>query len=460
MEELRSILISQRRFFQGGHTLDLRSRRSSLKGLLKAIRQAEPDILQALHQDLRKSAAEAMATEVCLVDAELRHVMRHLKDWASAEKLETPLISFPAKVWSQPEPLGQCLVMSPWNYPYLLTLLPVISAIAAGNCVVVKPSEHAPATARVIERLLSQAFPAQHLKVILGDADIASMLTREKWDHLFFTGSTELGRKVMAAAAPHLTPVTLELGGKCPALLLEDADFAAAGKRIAWGKLLNSGQTCIAPDYVLVPRQHRDAFLNAYIQSVRSFYGDDARLSPDYGRIIHHRHWQRLKGLLEGQVILHGGRSDEEDLYLEPTVVAVQDYSPALMREEIFGPILPVLCYDDLEVTLQELSRQPKPLAAYLFTQDRAREAAVLPRLAAGSIGINDVIVQTVGAIPFGGVGDSGMGRYHGKAGFETFSNRKIIMRRPASLELPMRYPPYRTPVDVLRKVFRVLLHS
>jgi aldehyde dehydrogenase (NAD+) len=354
--------------------------------------------------------------------------------------------------------LGCVLVIGPWNYPFQLTLQPLVSALAAGNAVVLKPSEHAPHTAELIARLMPLAFPSELVQVVTGDGAVAAELLQQRFDHVFFTGGARVGRLVLAAAAPHLTPVTLELGGKSPAIVLDDADLAVTARRLVWGKVLNAGQTCIAPDHLLVTPGVREPLIAAMAEALGSFYGKDPLASPDLGAIVNAAQFERLQGLLEGarnrgQVLL-GGRSDPARRRLEPTLVAVESADDPLMQEEIFGPILPVLTVPHLEAALAQVRSRPKPLALYLFSNDAAAQHRTLTSTSSGGVCFNDVVMQAgVAGLPFGGVGESGMGTYHGRAGFLTFSHQRSVLQRPFWLDLPFRYPPYAGKLGLVKRL-------
>jgi aldehyde dehydrogenase (NAD+) len=359
----------------------------------------------------------------------------------------------------QSEPFGVVLILGPWNYPLQLLVSPLVSAIAAGNCVALKPSELAPRTAEAIARLIRDCFEERLVTVVNGGPDVAEALLRQRFDKIFFTGSTRVGRLVMEAAAKHLTPVTLELGGKCPAIVCADASLALAARRIAWGKFLNAGQTCVAPDFVLVAREARDPFLAAMRKVLPEFYGDDAARSEDYGRIVNRAHFERLVSYLQDGKAVHGGRHDAKDLFIAPTILANVSPDAAVMQEEIFGPILPVLEFDKLDHALALLRGRPTPLALYVFTRDRATEARVLAEARSGGACVNDVVSHMIGpGLPFGGLGASGMGAYRGRAGFEAFSHQRAVLRRATWPDLPFRYPPQKLSLAGLKRVMRFLL--
>lgn len=451
----------QRCFYQTGATLPLAFRREQLQQLARALARHETSLLAALGKDLGKSPFQGYTTELGLVHAEIRHTLRNLPRWTRAQRGRTPWLVAPARGWVQLEPLGVALILGPWNYPAQLLLAPLVSAIAAGNCVMLKPSELAPNTAAAIESLVEDAFPDRFVAVAAGAAEVAEALLHERFDKIFFTGSSRVGRLVMAAAARHLTPVTLELGGKCPAIVCADAAVALAAKRIAWGKFMNAGQTCVAPDFLLVHRRIYDPFLAALQASVHRFYGEDAARSSDYGRIVNSRHFVRLVSYLQDGKIAFGGQHDAQSLFLAPTILTEVLPDAPVMQEEIFGPILPVLTFDHWDDMVKLLRNRPTPLAAYLFTQDRATEARLVAEVRSGGICVNDVFSHMIGSgLPFGGQGESGMGNYHGQAGFETFSHARAVLRRSTWLDLPFRYPPQRLSLAGVKRALRLLLGS
>ena len=351
------------------------------------------------------------------------------------------------------------LIIGPWNYPAQLLLTPLASAIAAGNCVVLKPSELAPRTAEAITALVRENFAEEFVSVASGGPEVAEALLRERWDKIFFTGSTRVGRVVMAAAAKHLTPVTLELGGKCPAIVCADAPVGLAARRIAWGKFMNAGQTCVAPDFVLVSRGRREAFVAALKKAIQEFYGDDPSRCEEYGRIVNARHFERLVSYLGDGKVVHGGERKAKDLYLAPTILAEVAPDSPVMQEEIFGPVLPVLEFDNLDQALAMLRERPIPLAFYVFTPDRATQARVVAETRSGGVCVNDVVSHMVGSgLPFGGLGESGMGAYHGRAGFDAFTHCRAVMRLATWLDAPFRYPPAKFSLAGLKRAYRFLI--
>jgi aldehyde dehydrogenase (NAD+) len=457
--DFAATLQRQRGFFQSGATRPLEFRRTQLRKLHDAVVAHEAALLAALHDDLRKSPHEAYTTEIGLVLSELRHALRHLPSWMRPRHRRTPLLAWPSRGFIRPEPFGVALVIGPWNYPLQLLLSPLVGAMAAGNCAVLKPSEFAPHTAAVVARLMGATFSQDYIAVVQGDQGAGEALLREKFDHIFFTGSTSVGRAVMAAAARNLTPVTLELGGKCPCVVCADAPLDITARRIVWGKFMNAGQTCVAPDFVLVDRRIGDDFLQTLKQAVREFYGDAPQKSPDYGRIVNRKHQDRLTGYLGSGQIAHGGEHDGNDLYLAPTILTGVPTDAPVMQEEIFGPILPVLEFTTLDDALTLLRNRPTPLALYLFTKDRAAQDRVLAETRSGGVCLNDTVTHMVGKnLPFGGLGESGLGAYHGEASFACFTHYRSVLRRSFVFDSKLRYPPPRVTLATLKRALRFLL--
>ena len=457
--EFAVIVQRQRAFFQTGATRPIEFRRAQLEKLSAALARHEATLLATLHTDLRKSPGQAYTSEIGLLQAEIRCALKRLANWTTPSRRRTPWFVAPSRGWVQPEPFGGALILGPWNYPAQLLLTPLVSAVAAGNCVMLKPSELAPRTAEAIATLVKETFAENFISIFNGSVDAAEALLRERFDKIFFTGSTRVGRSVMVAAAKHLTPVTLELGGKCPAIVCGDAAIEQAAKRIAWGKFMNAGQTCVAPDFVLVQRGVRETFVIALKKSLREFYGEDASKSADYGRIVNAPHFARLVNYLRDGKIIHGGEQDAKDLFLSPTILTEVLPGSPVMQEEIFGPILPVLDFDNLDDALARLRGRPSPLALYVFTRNRATEARVLAETRSGGVCVNDVVAHMIGTgLPFGGLGESGMGAYHGRAGFDTFSHSRAVVRRATWLDTPFRYPPERLSLRGLKRAMRVLL--
>lgn len=448
--------LTQKEYFQSGATLPLEFRLVQLRSLYRGIKRFEPQILEALRSDLGKSAEESYMSEIGMCLTEIRHTARHLREWSRPQRVPTPLMHFPGSSRIVREPRGVCLIIAPWNYPFLLAVGPMISAIAAGNCVTLKPSEYAPATAAVLEKMLDVCFEGRFCRTVTGGAEVSAAETARPYDMIFFTGSTAVGRKVMAAAAQNLTPVVLELGGKSPCIVDETADLSVAAARIIWGKCLNSGQTCVAPDYVLVARSRKDALIREMQKAICRFYGEDPCENSAYPRIVNERHFDRLAAMLPEDPAV-GGRVDRESLKIEPTLIetTLNDQSP-LMTEEIFGPLLPIVPYDNIHEALGYILSRPRPLALYLFSRNRKLQRRVVETIPFGGGCINDTISHiTTPYLPFGGTGDSGMGAYHGRCGYETFTHAKSILSKPFRPDLPVRYPPLTGKLDLLHKILR-----
>ncbi len=452
-----AVVSQQYSFFRTGQTLSLEFRKAQLQKLGELIKQYQDRILQAVFADLRKPAIEGFGSEVLVTQGEINYILKHLSQWARPQKVGTPFNLFPSSSYIYPEPLGVVLIIAPWNYPFALTIQPLVGAIAAGNCAIVKPSEHTPHTAELICEMINQNFDPRYILAVSGTAETSKALLAEKFDHIFFTGGTAIGKLVMQAAAQHLTPVTLELGGKSPCIVDRNCDLAVSAKRIIWGKFYNAGQTCVAPDYLLVDRGICDALIPHLLACLQEFYGADPQTSPDYGRIVNHRQFDRLVGLIEQAraegTILVGGKYDRTEKYIAPTLVRDISWEHPLMAEEIFGPILPILTYDTLEEAIALVNSQPKPLALYFFSRDRKKQELVLQRTSFGGGCINDTIMHLGNPeLPFGGVGNSGIGRYHGKASFDTFTNYKSVLKNSFRFDLKWRYPPYKLSLDALKK--------
>ena len=442
--ELSDIIAEQRRYFNTGATLPPAARRAALKSLETVLLRREQEIYDALKADLNKAPFEAYETELGIVLSELRFTRRRLGRWSKTQRVRTPLAHFPSVSRIRRDPYGVVLIMAPWNYPLQLTLVPLISALAAGNCAVVKPSAYATATSALLARMLTEAFPAGHVAVVEGGRAENTALLEQPFDKIFFTGSPSVGRTVMAAAARNLTPVTLELGGKSPVIVASDADIDLAARRIAWGKFLNAGQTCVAPDHVWVRPEQRDELVNALGRYIVESYGKKPLEGNDLPRIINEKHFQRLMGLMErsGRVA-QGGGFDPQSRRIEPTVLVDVTEQDPVMGEEIFGPILPVLTYTDLDDLIRHLQTLEHPLALYLFTRSQEVERKVLGSLRFGGGCVNDTVVHlATSRMPFGGVGNSGMGQCHGRWGFESFSRPKSVLKK-GRLDIPVRYPPY-----------------
>lgn len=441
--------------YESGVTRDLDWREAQINGVITFAKEHTDQLLDAMHADLGRPSMEGWIADIGPTITEAQYVRKRFRKWASPRRAKLPVTLLPGSARIAPEPLGVALIISPWNYPVNLILEPLVAAFAAGNVCVCKPSEFSPSTSGYIARHLPRYLDDGAFAVFEGGAEVATELLKQRFDHIFFTGSTQVGKIVMTAAAENLTPVILELGGKSPAIVASDADLEVAGNRIAWGKGLNAGQTCIAPDYVLVTKENRDALITSISKAWERSYGGSPSESADFGRIVSRRHHQRLVGLLEGQDVVVGGQHDEETNFLAPTIVVDPPLDSPLSNEEIFGPILPVITVDDVDQAIRFVNERAKPLALYVFSSSDDTIDRVLERTSSGGACVNHVFFQfAVPELPFGGVGPSGMGRYHGKSGFDAYSNLKGIVRKPISGENNLLYPPYgRRKSAILRKL-------
>jgi len=452
---ITKLLHDHRAFFSTGRTKDLSFRLEQLRVLRKAVTNNEAAIFHALKEDLSKPAFEAYGGEAAIIINEIDQALRHLRCWSKPRRVSTPLVYFPARCFIYPVPFGVALIIGPWNFPIQLMLAPLVGAMAAGNCAMLKPSPAAPHTSHIITKLISDNFDPAYVSVVEGGAETAQALLHERFDHIFFTGGGATGKLVMAAAAKFLTPVTLELGGKNACIVDADVHLDIAARRIVFGKFFNAGQSCVAVDYLLVDRRVKQALLSHILKYIVEFYGEDASSSPDFGRIVNEQHFDRLLGLLHAGDIIIGGRSDRAGRYIAPTIIDGITGSEPIMEEEIFGPLLPVIVYDDLSEALEFVNSRPKPLALYFFSRDKARQERVLAGTSSGGGCINDTVVHfTVSGLPFGGVGDSGMGKYHGKASFDTFTHDRSVIRNNFLVDVFLRYPPYKDHLRWLRRLF------
>ena len=454
--EIRQLVARQRAYFQSGATLPARARVEALRALRSAVAAREEELNDALRADLGKSAFESYMCEVGMVLSELTYMIRRTPAFAADRRVRTPLAQFAARSYVKPSPYGTVLIMSPWNYPLLLTLDPLIDALAAGNTAVVKPSAYSPATSRVIARLLAECFPPEHVSVVTGGRQENACLREQKFDYIFFTGSQAVGREVLLHAAQYLTPVTLELGGKSPCIVDETADLKLTARRIVFGKYLNCGQTCVAPDYILCDVSIKDALLAAIQKEITRQFGDRPLDNPDYGKIINEKHFERILSLIAKEKIICGGESDSSTLRIAPTVLTDVSWDDPVMGEEIFGPLLPVLTYSSLDEAIRTVESHPHPLALYFFSEDKKAQKKVLDLCHFGGGCINDTIIHlATSAMPFGGVGESGMGGYHGMEGFKTFSHTRSIVDKKTWMDLPIRYQEY---VGWKEKLLRMFL--
>ncbi|MBW8685816.1 aldehyde dehydrogenase [Chitinophaga rhizophila] len=447
----------QQQFFASGKTLPYKFRRQQLRLLKTAIKKREKDILAALKADLHKHPVEAYSSEIGTLYVEIRHLLSNLKDWMKPEKVTSPFVMYPSKSRIYRVPLGQVFIIAPWNYPFLLVMAPLVGAIAGGNCAVVKPSELAPRTSAVIAALIKDTFDPAYVTTIEGDGStVIPDMMQHRFDHVFFTGGPGIGRKIMEMATPHLTPVTLELGGKSPCIVDETANIGVAAKRIVWGKFWNAGQTCIAPDYILVHAKVKDELIAAMKKAIVRFFGENPAGSPDYARIINDNRFQTLKNYLSQGQIAHGGATDEGSLYIAPTLLDGVSWNNSVMQDEIFGPILPVVSFTTLEEAVRPVKKQPYPLSLYLFTNKAATEKLIIEQLRFGGGCINNTLGHfTNPELPFGGVGNSGMGQYHGKYSFDTFTHPKSIMKTGTWIDIAMKYPPFKNKLGLIRWILK-----
>ena len=444
-QEIKDLVTRQRKYFQTGATLPVSVRVDALKRLYGVISGCEKEIHTALKRDLGKSGFESYMCETGLVLEEISYMLKHIHRFAREKNVRTPLAQFHSRSFKKPSPYGVTLIMSPWNYPFMLTLSPLVDALAAGNTAVVKPSAYSPHTSDVILQMLSQCFDPEYVAVVTGGRAENTCLLREHFDYIFFTGSQSVGKEVMRNAAEHLTPVTLELGGKSPCIVDKSADIKLAARRIVFGKYLNCGQTCVAPDYIYCHRSVKDKLIKEVQKQIQKQYGKQPLRNPNYGKIINEKHFDRLLGLIDKNKTVHGGGSDRHALRIEPTVLDNVTFADAVMQEEIFGPIMPILIFDNLDEAIRNINAMPHPLALYLFTSDKAAAKKVTSRCGFGGGCINDTIIHLATTeMGFGGFGESGMGSYHGKVGFDTFSHYKSIVDKKTWIDLPMRYQPYR----------------
>ena len=449
--DIKKLLDNQKKYFDDGQTKDIAFRKDRLQDLYTILHDNEKKILGALKQDLSKSAYEGYMTEFGLTLHEIRLVLKKLPRWAKPRRVRTHWLQLPASSAIYPEPYGISLIISPWNYPCLLTMAPLIGSMAAGNCSVIKPSEYTPYTSAVIAEIISSRFDSAYIAVVEGDAQTSRELLAEPFDYIFFTGSPGVGKIVMAAAARHLTPVTLELGGKSPCIIDHGVDLDRTARRIVSGKFINAGQTCIAPDYLLVHQALKAGLIKRLQHYIRHFYGDDPGHSPDYPRIVNEKHFDRLEQFLSSGNIICGGQTDRRDLYIAPTLLDGISWEDPVMQEEIFGPLLPVMTYDDLSEAVLKIKKLPRPLALYLFSNNRQNTQRVLGEISFGGGCINDTLLHFANPhLPFGGVGSSGIGSYHGKASFETFSHKKSVLKKPLRIDTPLRYPPFKDRIHSL----------
>ncbi|TAE55123.1 MAG: aldehyde dehydrogenase family protein [Nostocales cyanobacterium] len=451
--DIKTIINQQRNFFQTGKTKDINFRLEQLKTLKQLVLENKEAVQEALKADLHKPEFESYATEIGAIK-EIDYAIKNLKNWTKPQKAAIPFefFNYSAKIY--PEPLGVVLIIGPWNYPFQLIISPLVGAIASGNCAMVKPSELAPHTSKLISQLIGKYYSPEYITVVEGGVETSQKLLAEKFDHIFFTGGTAIGKIVMEAAAKHLTPVTLELGGKSPCIVDTQINLEHTIKRIIWGKFINAGQTCIAPDYLLVNKKIKTDLVQGLKKCIQEFYGENPETSPDFARIIHKKHFERLAKYLKCGEMITGGETNPETLYIAPTLLENVSLDDIVMEEEIFGPILPIIEYTDIQEAINLINSKPKPLALYIFSDDKNLQQRILQTTSSGGVCINDTIMQVgISSLPFGGVGDSGIGSYHGKASFDTFSHYKSVLKNTFLFDINWRYAPYKGKLSLLKKI-------
>ena len=458
MEDINLIFKNQKEFFESGKTINVDYRIKNLKKLNDIIKKNEDKILSELKKDLGKSNFEGYVTEVGILYDDINFHIKNVKKWSSEEKRKSPIVYYPSKSYIYKEPYGVTLIIGPFNYPFQLVIAPLIGAISAGNTAIIKPSENSRNIALLLEKLINENFLEEYLRVVnpLGGKETVSLLLDKPFDYIFFTGSVRVGKLVMQKAAQHLTPVTLELGGKSPCIVDSDAKLKLAAKRIVWGKFLNAGQTCVAPDYLCVHKSVKDELLKLIINEIRIQFGENVRNSEDYPRIVNKSSLERLSGYLNDGKIYYGGNIDEDNLYMEPTLIIKPDLNSPLMSDEIFGPILPILVYEDLDNVIKFINHREKPLALYYFSESKKKIKYVLTSTTSGGVTINDTIIHVANPnLPFGGVGNSGVGKYHGKESFETFTHNKSVMKRGTFIEFNIRFAPYKNKLNLVKRIMK-----
>lgn len=456
--DVEQMIESQRAYYYTGATKPAEFRKAQLAQLKQSIKKYEPEVLEALRKDLGKSEFEAYSTEVGFVLDSITNMTKNLDEWMEPEPVKTPIYLQPAKSFVMREPYGSVLIIGPFNYPFQLIMEPLIGAMIGGNCAIVKPSETTPNVAAIIKTIIEDVFPPYYIRVVEGEREEVTALIHASFDYIFFTGSVNVGKVIMKAASERLTPITLELGGKSPAIVDQTANLDLAAKRIAWGKLMNTGQTCVAPDYICVHESVKEEFMKKLKKTIRNFYGKDAQTSPDYGRIVSAQHFDRLSAIIdqEQEQIVYGGQRDRDDLYMKPVILDNIHWDSPSMEDEIFGPILPVITYNDLPALLRQIRKLPKPLSAYLFSESERAIEFFLDELPFGGGCINDT-VSHVGSsyLPFGGIGTSGVNSYHGKHSFETFTHAKSILKKSTKFSTNVLYPPYKQKVKFVKTLMK-----
>ena len=454
-QQIDALREKQRKFFATGATLDVSFRIAALKKLYQALQENEQAIAEALHSDLGKSAQESFLCETGMTLSEISYLLKHIRGFARGKTVPTPMAQFAARSYRKPMPYGVCLIMSPWNYPVLLTLEPLADALAAGNTAIIKPSAYSPATSALLAELLGKVFPEEYVAVVTGGREENAYLLEQKFDYIFFTGSKSVGRLVQEKAARHLTPVTLELGGKSPCIVDKSANIALSARRIVFGKFLNCGQTCVAPDYILCHPAVKEQLIACLKAEIQRQYGNDPLHNPSYGKIISRKHFDRVAGLIDSSKAVCGGETDPDALKIAPTILDNITWEDKVMGEEIFGPVLPILTFASAEEVVETVNRRDTPLALYVFAEDKQFVQTITTRCAFGGGCVNDCIIHlATSAMGFGGMGESGMGSYHGKTGFDTFTHYKSIVDKKTWLDLPMRYQPYQKVYNRLVRLF------
>lgn len=458
MNDINLIFNKQKEFFNLGKTKDINFRIEALKKLKKVIKENEDKILEALKRDLGKSNFESYATEIGLVYDEINTHIKNIKRWSKIKKIKSPIVHYPSKSYIYKEPYGVTLIIGPFNYPFQLVMAPLVGAISAGNTAIIKPSENTKNTALLLEEIINENFNKEYLRVVspLEGKEAVSFLLELPFDYIFFTGSIRVGKIVMEKAAKNLVPVTLELGGKSPCIVDKDAKLEIAAKRIVWGKFLNVGQTCVAPDYLCVHRSIRNKLLKLIIEEIHKQFGKDIKSSPDYPRVVNSASLNRLSEYLNDGKIYYGGKIDKNDLYMEPTILTNVDVDSNVMTEEIFGPILPVIEFEDIKDIINFINAREKPLALYYFSENKVNINNILKCTTSGGVTINDTVIHVAnGNLPFGGVGNSGIGSYHGKASFDTFTHKRSVMERGTFIEFNIRFAPYKNKINILKKIMK-----
>ncbi|WP_277586393.1 aldehyde dehydrogenase [Psychrobacillus antarcticus] len=457
-QQLNHMLDEHQAYFYAGITRPVAFRVQQLEILKMTIKKYEVEVIEALYKDLRKSEFEAYVTEIGLVYDNISYMIKHIEKWMEPKYVKTPVALMPSKSFIVNDPYGTVLIIAPFNYPFQLIMEPLIGAIVGGNCAIIKPSEATPHTSNIVKKIISEAYDPSYIRVVEGEKEETSLLIHAPFDFIFFTGSVQVGKIVMKAAAERLTPIALELGGKSPAIVDHTANLAVAAKRIVWGKFVNAGQTCIAPDYVLVEENVKDKFIEQMKKAIAQFYGKDSQQSPDLGRIVNGNHFDRLMGILEAEKehIIFGGKTDRDDLFIEPTLLNGVDFNSPSMADELFGPILPIIGYKDLGNIIRQIRKSPKPLAAYMFSEHEKAQEFFLQELPFGGGCINDTITHAGSTyLPFGGVGNSGVQSYHGEASFTLFTHQKSIVKKNTSLPINIVFPPYKNKVKLVRGLLK-----